>query len=637
MPIRRRISRTVALLRYHRPSQFAWRFYRVVQRQIRQVLPERFVFKSAQSAARWKPGAKSAFAAIADRRFQLWPDRSAHAAQMAEGRFRFLGETRCLIVEPSVEPGADPEERRGKMDWNPEAPRLWRFHLQCQEDLVELANAAGPEAAYRVIGSWLSEPRHQSPTRDPDAWHPFCISRRLPVWLSLAAKYDPPTDISGEFWCSVTDQVCWLRKNCEWDLGGNHLLENLTAIYLAESFLELDHAGTHAGNGKATDSSATEGMLIDQLEQQILPTGEHYERTPTYHALMMVCVLQCIQAAKFRDSPRHQEMAATATRMTKFAKWIRRADRQFPLLSDSVRDETPKLNQLFDWADDLTGSGDAENDSTFDPSLDYWSIQTSRGDHLIFDTGPLACDHLPAHGHADLLQVTATLGGRDAIVDTGTSEYAASEIRQRCRQTSAHNVLQIGSREQCDVWSSFRMGRRGHPSQVNRGQLADYRWCSAMHDGFGCPSGRVVLGNHLSWTIIDWFSGLDGELPVRSRLHWHPEWHLVVGDAAKDGVAFHCDQPERRYSICALQPTGKLSVHDGFYCPNFGEKFSNQVLVNEDRFADEGWIGVRLLLEDTEIALPPMVEVVSLSRGLLRIAIDGAESIEISLGDGSVR
>ncbi|MCA9135473.1 MAG: heparinase II/III-family protein [Planctomycetales bacterium] len=617
MSLRRRISRWVALLRYHRPSQFGWRLYRIIQRQLRKRLPQRYVFSPSHGRVRWKPGARVAMAKIAQRRLRLWPLRSVHAAAMADGKFCYLNETRDLNIDSSAS--------AIQINWNPDAPRLWRFHLQCHEDMLEIVEAKGAAAAFQIVDSWIRDPRHRSPSGDPDAWHPFCISRRMPVWLALAASHDLPVGLQEVFWKSVSDQLAWLCKNCEWDLGGNHLLENLTAIYLADCFLDF-------GDQETRWSVETE--LMRQLADQILPSGEHYERAPTYHALMLVCTLQCIEAAKYAASPSCEAMVKVAGRMTQLARWLRQPDGNMPLLSDSAREETPDLDLLFAWADDHVNEADFAGETGFDGAPDYWMHQSEPGDRLIFDVGPLACDHLPAHGHADLLQITATISGRDAIVDTGNYQYEPGDMRTYCRRTSAHNVLQLDEREQCDVWSSFRMGRRGHPTSIHRGQIAGYRWCSAMHDGFSCPTGRIVLGGDACWTIIDWFVGDRGRPLATSRLHWHPDWQLEVTDSEESATAWLTDNPEKRCRITRLNLTGKLGLHDGYYCPCFGEKVANQVLVNQDRFTGKGWLGLFISLDTTGVSTPPVVTLKDTN--ILSILVTGGGSIALSMQDGSV-
>jgi uncharacterized heparinase superfamily protein len=614
---RRQFSRAVALFRYHRLGQFGWRLYRVGQRRIRRHLPANLVFRSGRRAATWKPDARSAFARIADRRLRLWPARSVHASACADGRFTFLNQTRDLNHQRS-DSGAE-------IDWNPDAPRLWRFHLQCHEFLVDLADQRGPDAAYSIVSSWLADPRHRSPTLDPDAWHPFCISRRLPVWMSLASIHAPPDELEHAFWTSVADQVQWLGSNCEWDLGGNHLLENLTALYLTACYLDS------AADGRSLAS--IEARLLTELDTQILGSGEHYERAPTYHGLMTVCVLMCAEAATFIGSEQLERFRMTATKMRRFADWIRQPDGNFPLLGDSVLDETPDLGSLSGWAEVF--SHDAVS---VDPAVDYWSSCSDAGNiedgnRLLLDTGPLACDHLPAHGHADLFQITATLGGRNAIVDTGNFEYQSSATRQRCRASAAHNVMQLGTQDHCDLWSSFRMGRRGHPVWKQSGDIGSYRWCAAAHDAYGCSVGRVVFSNDATWIVLDWFDGYDGETVATSRLHWHPDWKLTLDETSGNTFATRHACLNRKYQLRCLGNDNHAEIDAGIYCPNFGEKYPIDVLVNRSPISATNWLGYLIQLDSDATAPVPTVR---LEHSRLEVWFSDRESLTIVLGDGLV-
>ncbi|MEO1525419.1 MAG: alginate lyase family protein [Planctomycetota bacterium] len=574
----RRFSRGLALIRYHRPSQFLWRLMSISRRVLRRNLPPHWVFPETRRMARWKPQARESFRAIAQYRLGLWPGRAQHHSKIAEGTFQFLNEQRCLVS------GND-----RAMDWNPNAPRLWRFHLQCHEYLPELADHEGAKIAYDVLQSWLDAPRHRSPTLDPDAWHPFCISRRLPAWLSLLADHDPPDELSDRIWSSIAGQVSWLSRNCEWDLGGNHLLENLTSLLLADCFLEIE---------PASDLGFVLERILGELDEQILPSGEHFERTPTYHALMMVCVAECAEALDFANRPEKEKVVSTLRRMASFTEWIRQPDGHLPLLGDSARDETPDVSGMLRWA-----LAFAPSERHHPEISDYWIAETERKDRLLFDVGPIACDHLPAHGHADLTQLVASIGGRDAIVDTGNYDYETSEIRRHCRSTEAHNVMHW--RQQCDLWSTFRMGRRGHPVSSQAGSTSDWTWKAVCHDAYPALAGRVVVANTERWIVIDWADADPKDKDtLTSRLHWHPEWELRI-DESENRVAATCAEQDRHYFIDAI--ASQVTIESGVYCPNFGERFENEHLVFAKQLSGSTEFGYQISLLPGEHLAPPQL------------------------------
>ncbi len=75
---------------------------------------------------------------------------------------------------------------------------------------------------------------------------------------------------------------------------------------------------------------------------------------------------------------------------------------------------------------------------------------------LVVDAGPLGYGPLAAHGHADALSFTLSLGGVELLVDPGTCTYRAdSPWRAYFRGTSAHNTLRIDGLDQSEPGGSF--------------------------------------------------------------------------------------------------------------------------------------------------------------------------------------
>lgn len=565
----RKISRGISLLRYHKMSQFLWRGIGVAKQIRQRYLPVEYVPITA--AVGFRPDAVDRLDGLHARRTQLWPSRSRDPFldNIVAGRFCFLGHQRDL------------KKPDGGLDWNPDEPRLWRFHLQCQECLLELAAERGPGFAWQIVASWIGESRHATPFADPDAWHPFCISRRLPVWLMLAARYPPPESLVDEFWQVVSNHVEWLRTHLEIDLGGNHLLENLRALAIAAEVLQGD---------VRVDRSALYAHVQAEVEEQVLPSGEHFERVPTYHALMMLAVMELAAAAEWAGAS-HRELASrlvtAAGNMGNHLFSILHPDGQIPLFGDSVLGETPHPQVLCKDVG-ITVSGDrAESD--------YWTAGDSN-DRLIVDFGSVGCDHLPAHGHADLFTLEASVAGKRLVVDSGTYDYEDSDMRRYCRSTSAHNTSSLGGLDQCDMWSRFRMGRRGHPEKVTRGMNSDatVSWAKCAHSAYrhlGAPLvHRVVLArkkdgfpvrseHRFDWVIVDFAP--TSEIILNSVIHLHPDFtvddEIRVGDGGLSWLvrSMEPSQVKARIEFIAGSHSG---VAEGWYCPDFGHRVRNRVL-----------------------------------------------------------
>jgi uncharacterized heparinase superfamily protein len=488
-----------------------------------------------------------------------------------QGRFQFLNIERELC---------DP------VDWHlgrsPELPRLWRFHLHYHEFLVDLASeglrSQEPgwfQRAWSLVDQWISASPLQDAGRLADAWHPYTISRRLPAWMLLWTASPPSASLQNRVLQSMFTQAAFLERHLEWDLGGNHLLENLKALILAGAFFRGVDADRWLRKGA--------GRFARQLLKQILPHGEHFERSPMYHAQALEAVLDLRDATASVSGQLSKECCFTAERMAGFLAQILHPNQEPPAFGDSCFGETSAPAALVARASaavhesNVVGtdrrpvaSGDARLGGT------YWTWRDGD-DFLVFDAGPVGPDHLPAHAHADLLTFEASVGGRRLFVDSGVFGYEDDAMRRYCRNTAAHNVLQVDDTDQCDMWSRFRMGYRGWPTELAVGETNGFYWARARHDAyrrlnvpevgrwFACRPGGP-------WFCVDWAFGRGIHLLV-NRLHLHPDVHAE--QIAVDEVSLRCGGVTVPVRFLGR---GELALTSGWYCPEFGRRLSSTVL-----------------------------------------------------------
>ena len=233
---------------------------------------------------------------------------------MREHRFPLLNETYSLPAP---------------IDWtlksHPQASHLGRFHLHYHEYLLDFLRSGSPpaedlELAWSIIGDWVAA--HPFPNRDSlsDGWHPFCISRRIPVWLSLWSVHPPAEEVQNSILQSLFKQGQFLARYLERDVGGNHLLENLRTLGLLSLFFQ--------GSIPETWQQQVEHELRQEIPRQILPHGEHFELAPFYHLEMLDVFLDLADLFRQLQSPLAEECQHTATRMRQFLRSILHPRRQ---------------------------------------------------------------------------------------------------------------------------------------------------------------------------------------------------------------------------------------------------------------------------------------------------------------------
>lgn len=490
--------------------------------------------------------------------------------------------------------------------WNAEdASHLWRFQLHYHEYLLHLIADASPRSpqeqewqiVWEVIRDWVHNHQPGKVDKRADAWHPYCISRRLAVWAWLLILGQPEPETSRLVLNSFFQQANYLQKNLETDLRGNHLLENLTALVVAGSVLDCQQASEWL--------QTAESMLAKELAAQVLSTGEHFELSPMYHCQVLGNLLRMAILVKNKSPSLEKLCIQYAQRMNGFLSQIVHPDGEIPLLSDSCFHESPSASQLRELA---RIANIATNETPKGNSVcgHYWIHRESKNpnaDFMIFDHGAAAPDELPAHGHCDLLTIEASIGGKRWLIDSGNFDYEAGSMRQYCRSSLAHNVMTVGGTNQCDIYSKFRMGRRGRILDYNHGKLNEFDWCRASHNGYRHLGVKrmerlIAVDQAKTWICADSGPG-NTTTELIGYLHLSP---TVEIDTINDNGFSLSDQ----FSIRTIQFFGiqNVSIKKGWYCNAFGVRQENQVFVYraESSQIPCGWV-ISLAENELEISL----------------------------------
>lgn len=88
-------------------------------------------------------------------------------------------------------------------------------------------------------------------------------------------------------------------------------------------------------------------------------------------------------------------------------------------------------------------------------------FETDDEIRLLIDAGPLGYPEIAAHGHADALSFTLSVGGSEFLVDPGTYAYHADgRWRAYFRGTAAHNTVVVDGRDQSEPGGNFMWLRK---------------------------------------------------------------------------------------------------------------------------------------------------------------------------------
>src|SRR6056300_1276633 len=127
-------------------------------------------------------------------------------------------------------------------------------------------SSLNPNISLDLINKWVQLPL----IKNDLALKPYPTSLRLVNWLKFYSrtKAVPSTEVVE----SMHTQAEHLYKNLEYELLGNHIFVNAKALLFSGIFLNIPKFYK-----KATR------ILTNEINEQILPDGCHFERTGSYH------------------------------------------------------------------------------------------------------------------------------------------------------------------------------------------------------------------------------------------------------------------------------------------------------------------------------------------------------------------
>lgn len=378
---------------------------------------------------------------------------------------------------------------------------LYLFHLH---DFAALATYAASQHSRsgdsfwaQVVESWLkSESRPRLPS-----WHPYPTSIRVISWAAALSSIEGwPDTLRSRMAAELWRQARYLRRSIEYDIGGNHVLKNATALVAAGAVFESSDL---LGSGL--------GLLRRELARQILPDGGHEERSTSYHRQVRHDLEDAAELARRLTGSPPDWLLDALRRSTEWEMEMRGPDGVLPLLNDAW-EGPPETERGTAPVTDLRDSG--------------YVVLRDGDNQAIFDVGRICPPHLPPHAHADALSFVAWADGRQLVVDPG-SYYYTGEWRDRFRGTAAHNTVEVDGRDQCQFWGDFRAAHQPRVLAQPLRRQGDVVVTAGAHDGYRRLAEPVTHHRSLVWcpgdglVVVDVLRGR-GRHEVRSSLHLAP-------------------------------------------------------------------------------------------------------------------
>lgn len=547
-------TRLFHTVRYLKPRQIVWRLY------------YRLMTKSVQHRAMAPLGT------IQPRQWQsVWIAPAWMApCLIAENEFRFLDATGSIATAE---------------DWNHLGKsKLWLYNLHYFDDLnAKQANERFADHR-QLVERWIDE----NPPLEGNGWEPYTLSLRLVnliKWLASDGWQKGSGFIPAAWVKSLARQAQTLSAQREYHILANHLFANGKALTFAGAFLAGDDGERWLKQGLE--------ILDQEIPEQFLDDGGHFERSPMYHATLMWDLCDLIRLAECSDlAPlrvREPEWRKTLANGLDWLDMMTHPDGEIGFFNDAALGIAPSLAYLRYYADKLDVASPSRQDSLLSQTdlnvpfevssarqSGYVSMTWAPGGKALLDIAPIGPDYQPGHAHADTLSFELSLFGERVLVNSGISQYGEDAERQRQRSSAAHNTVVVDGHDSSEVWAGFRVARRARPSAMlitaNDGQLS----ISGSHDGYRRLPGKIVHRREWNFksgslTVRDSLKGVFSH--AEARFHCHPSVTAELHDA-KAGTLMLADGKQVSFII----EGGRCRLESTTWHLRFGQSHPNQCL-----------------------------------------------------------
>lgn len=369
-----------------------------------------------------------------------------------------------------------------------------------------------------------------------------CISQRIINSIKFCSRFKIHDRKINEF---IYFQCLFLRKNPEFHLRNNHLLDNGFALLFASLYFN-----------EYSFFDFAEILLFNNIPKQILPDGAHFELSPMYHLLVLHRILDSIyllNKSNFPSERLRNRLKIYAPKMLGWVQQMQLTNGCLPAFNDSAEGYGPGIRAV------LRLSAELKIDTFITPLKESgFRKLKNRNFELVVDVNGLSPSEAPGHSHADTFHFILNVFGDPFIIDTGVSTYTKGKERSYERSTMAHNTVSIGGLNQSEIYDSFRVGRRAsviHLHDKNNeieGTHNGYSYRGILH------TRKIILKNDYL-EIVD---SVQSKKPVNCRAFLHID--------KKSGLVNKNDKFISRFTTIEFSNHSSVSINEGWHAPSFG-------------------------------------------------------------------
>lgn len=411
---------------------------------------------------------------------------------------------------------------KNQINWNKnsmnEGTRLFKLNLHYQDFLVDLSlyhlkkkHTDELNFIIKTIRSWVYKNNFFDSESFKCNWNSYCVSIRLMNYIKVACilKNEFP---HGErvFLDNIINQhSSYLTKNLEYDIQGNHLLENHLSLLFSFIFLN---------NKSAFNKYFSKTIKI--LDKQILEDGAHYELSTMYHSIIFSRILEIIDYSKSNNFILPTQLNKLKIIATKMLNWLFQIQCQntIPLLNDSYSSMTLDFSYLSNLYKLVFGHDLEIDKPQFLSDSGYRKFNFQKYEVLI-KIGEIGAVEVPGHAHADSFNTLVYDNKGPVFIDPGVSTYNNNLTRHNERSSSYHNNVTYDYKNSSEIWSSFRVGKQCSVDIISD----DINFVHAEHNGYSLYGHKVIR----KWYFNENQLVIEDEVISKKNIPFYQHWILA--------------------------------------------------------------------------------------------------------------
>jgi hypothetical protein len=351
--------------------------------------------------------------------------------------------------------------------------------------------------------------------------------------------------------------------------ANNHLIGELAGLYVGASIWPCWKA-----SGAWLEQARRE--LEHEAQAQFSRDGVNREQAFAYHVFSSEFLFVAGLVGQTCDHPFSRSYWTSLQRALRFLRSVRDVGGNVPMVGDADDGIVFRLDAPGgDRADQLLALGDAVLRRMQTTHLGVrWLLHTlpgkrpeadphesdtgwafPDGGYLLFgshfgeadeikgmvDCGPLGYLGIAAHGHADALALTLSVGGEACLVDPGTYSYwQEHKWRDYFRGTSAHNTVRIDGLDQSVSGGRFMWLKKARASIERMPQSPHEFDFRGAHDGYERLADPVRHMRSVRYDAVSATLTVRDEIAAKKHHQVELFWHFAPGlDVRLNSAGLH--------------------------------------------------------------------------------------------------